>query len=227
MSLLNVVKASSLMVLLAGTIACSPSAEETVKETAVSFQLDKDYEVVRKTPSKSPQIIEHFSLYCGHCYNTEPLIKSLKSSLAKDVEFKRSHVTFLPQQRPDWGKAMTFGVAASQKLGVEEAFVATVFDSHFVQKKFLGDYAQLRDVFGTLGVDAQTFKDTMNNEETVDVVRTMVNKASSDKVRFTPDLIVNDKYRVLLSNVPKSAKENGVTTEQQLDKLVAFLLTNP
>lgn len=227
MSLLKVVKASSLMVLLAGTIACSPSAEETVKETAVSFQLGKDYEVVRKTPSKSPQIIEHFSLYCGHCYRTEPLIKSLKGSLAKDVAFKRSHVIFLPQQRPDWGKAMTFGVASAQKLGVEEAFVATVFDSHFAQEKFLGDYAQLRDVFGTLGVDAQTFKDTMNNEATVDVVRAMVNKATDDKVRFTPDLIVNDKYRVLLSNVPKAAKENGMTTEKQLDELVAFLLTNP
>ncbi|WP_435276675.1 thiol:disulfide interchange protein DsbA/DsbL [Psychrobium sp. nBUS_13] len=227
MSLLKVVKASSLMVLLAGTIACSPSAEETVKETAVSFQLGKDYEVVRKTPSKSPQIIEHFSLYCDHCYSTEPLIKSLKSSLAKDVAFKRSHVLFLPSQRPDWGKTMTFGVAAAQKLGVEEVFVATVFDSHFVQEKFLGEYAQLRDIFGTLGVDAQTFKNTMNSEETVDVVRAMANKASDDKVRFTPDFIVNDKYRVLLSNVPKAAKENGMTTEKQLDKLVAFLLTNP
>ena len=96
-----------------------------------------------------------------------------------------------------------------------------------MQEKYLGDYAQLRDVFITLGVDAQTFKDTMNNETTVDAVRAMVNKATDDKVRFTPDLIVNDKYRVLLSNVPKSAKENDITIEEQLDKLVAFLLTNP
>ncbi|MCG7532107.1 thiol:disulfide interchange protein DsbA/DsbL [Psychrobium sp. MM17-31] len=227
MSFLKVVKATSLLVLLSGAIACSPSAKEAGQEKAHSFKLGKDYELVRDTPSAKPQIIEHFSLYCGHCYNTEPLIKSMKKSLAKDVDFKRSHVIFLPQQRPEWGKAMTFGVAAAQELNVEEGFVEAVFDSHFKQKKYLGDYSHLVELFSGLGVDAAKFKETMNSEATLERVREMVNKANSDKVRFTPDLIVNDKYRVMINYIPVGAEANEVTPEQQLDNLIEYLLTNP
>lgn len=232
MSVLNVLKASLLTVVLLFVTACSPEtkvSEEVVvdEKTVASYNVGQDYELVRDMPSATPQIVEHFSLYCGHCYSTEPLIKSLKKTLADDVAFKRSHVMFLPQQRPEWGKTMTFAVASANRLGIEDKFIDAVFDSHFNQSKYLGDFPGLQQLFETLGVDEKTFKATWNDEKTIDAVSAMVNSAHSDNVRFTPDLIVNNKYRIKLSNLPQGAQANNITVEEQLANLVSYLMTNP
>jgi len=223
MSLLKTVKATVLTAALSTLIACSPQA----KESEVSFVKGTDFEVIRDTPSKTSEIVEHFSLYCGHCYRTEPMLKELKSTLAKDVTFNRSHVISMPQQRPEWGKLMTFSVAIAKRLNIEDKFVDAVFDSHFKDEKYIGQYSQVQQVFKDLGVDNETFQATMNHEETLNMVKSMVNKSNADKVRFTPDLIVNDKYRVLLAQLTESAKDNSITPQQQLNDLVAYLLTNP
>lgn len=211
----------------ATTPATTPSATLSITEQKVSFTVDHDYEIIRETPSATPEITEHFSLYCVHCYNNEPMFKALKATLANDVKFNRSHVLFLPQQRPEWAKAMTFAVASAGALGIEDKFIDTIFDNHFEQKKYIGEYNQLQDIFLTLGVDNKKFQATMNDEKTLDVVRGMVNRASADKIRSTPDLIINNKYRVKLAQLAVTAKEDGITPQQQLNDLVAHLLTNP
>lgn len=223
MSLFKTAKITMLGVILSTVWACSPQATEK----KVDFVVEQDYNIIRDTPSATPEISEHFSLYCGHCYHSETKFKKLKETLADNVKFNRSHVFFLPQKRPDWGKNMTFAVASAGVLNVEDKFIDTIFDTHFEQKKYIGEYAQLQSIFETLGVDATTFKATMNDETTLENVRTMVNRASDDKVRFTPDLIVNNKYRVVLSKLDEVAKEKGITEQEQLNQLVAYLLTNP
>jgi len=50
----------------------------------------------------------------------------------------------------------------------------------------------------------------------------MVAKAQQDNVRFTPDLIVNDKYRINLQSLHNKAEK-----QQRLNALVNYLLTNP
>jgi len=223
MSLFKTAKITMLSVILSTVWACSLQAAEK----KVDFVADQDYKIIRDKASATPEINEHFSLYCGHCYRSEPMFKKLKATLAKNVKFNRSHVFFLPQKRPEWGKAMSFAVASAGVLNIEDKFIDTIFDTHFEQKKYIGEYAQLQQVFSTLGVDAATFKATMNDEKTLETVRAMVNRASADKVRFTPDLIVNDKYRVVLTNLEEMAKERDITVQQQLNELVAHLLTNP
>lgn len=223
MSLLKSVKATVLTVALSTIIACSPQAQEN----KVTYIKGTDFEVIRDTASDKPEITEHFSLYCGHCYRVEPMLHGLKETLSKDVSFNRSHVTFFPQQRPDLGKTMTFAVASANRLNIEDEFVDVIFERHFKQDKLISEYGQIQQVFSKLGIDAATLKATINDEKTLDVVRAMVNKAHADKVRSTPDLIVNDKYRILLPQLEKSAKNNSITPQQQLNELVAYLLVNP
>jgi thiol:disulfide interchange protein DsbA len=223
MSLLELVKATVLTVALSTIIACSPQAEEQ----KAAFVKGVDFEVVRDIPSEKPEITEHFSLYCGHCYNAEPMMHALKATLNKDVSFNRSHVLFLPQERPEWGKTMTFAVASANRLNIEDKFVDAIFNIHFEQKKYIGEYIEIQEVFTKLGVNAATLQATINEEETLDAVRSMVNRASADKVRSTPDVVVNGKYRVLLRQLQESAKKNSITPQQQLNELVAYLLVNP
>ena len=186
------------------------------------FEKGTHYEVIREQASKTPRLTEHFSLYCSHCFYNEELFKKLKSKLGNDVPFNRSHVIFLPQQNPQWAKNMTFAFVVAKKLQIEEQFVTSVFDYHFKQKVMLGNIDEIRDVFSVNGVSKEQFNQIISSQETLDTVKTMLKGASDDQVRFTPDLIVNNKYRVLLSSV-----RGHQSPEQELIKLVQFLLTNP
>lgn len=198
--------------------SCSPQA----KETDASFELGKDYEIVRDEPSKEPKLVEHFSLYCGHCFSSEPLFKQLKASLDKSVPFERSHVLYFPKNNKEYARNMTFAFAAAGELGIEDEFVAKVFDFHFKQNTMLGELNDLKNIFVVLGQTSKVFQDTMNSEKTFNRYKAMAAKVASDNVRFTPDLIVNDKYRVKLGALASQGNRN-----ERLAELVNYLLTNP
>jgi len=235
--MLSVTRVKVILLTLLGLltlISCSPAAQdsapasvaESVTTPAIAnvlaFKLGQDYELVREQASSTPQIVEHFSLYCVHCYHSEALFSQLKSTLARDVEFKRSHVLFLPQSRPEWGRNMTFSFAAARQLGIEDKFVAEVFNSHFSDKVYLGNVADIKAVFATLGQTGQAFDKALRSEESLAMVKTMDQQAKEDKVRFTPDLIINNKYRVKLTALKGHGDE-----AKRLATLVKFLLTNP
>jgi len=211
-----------------GILSCSPQASESEDVTPspvaeqVKFALSTDYEIVRDVASAEPQVVEHFSLYCGHCYASESLFSQLKSKLDKGIGFERSHVLFFPQDNKDYARNMTFAFAAATQLGIEEQFVAKVFDYHFVDKAWLGDLNDLKNIFVVLGISGKDFEKTINSEQTLNRVKTMTQQAQDDKVRFTPDLIVNNKYRVKLSSLRQSNDQG-----QRLTALVSHLLTNP
>jgi len=217
-------------------VSCSPQAQDSapapITESAVAatvatasvmaFQLGEDYEIVREKGSDKPQIVEHFSLYCVHCYHSEELFSELKAGLAEEVDFKRSHVLFLPQSKPDWARNMTFSFAAARELGIEDEFVAKVFDYHFKDKVYLGNIDDIKNIFVVLGKTGQEFDLALRSEASLITVKSMDQQAKNDKVRFTPDLIVNDKYRVKLSGLKEHGDEG-----KRLAKLVKYLLTNP
>ncbi|MDP2562349.1 thiol:disulfide interchange protein DsbA/DsbL [Psychrobium sp. 1_MG-2023] len=218
----DVLKLPLFILAFVGLTACSPEPEVTQQSAANEFKVGVDYEVISEQASIKPKVVEHFSLYCGHCFRNEPLFASLKHQLGDSAPFERNHVIFLPQSRPEWGKNMTFAVAAARLLGVEDAVVEKVFSSHFVKNQFIGNIGELKQVFNEVGISEQQFIDTMNDEKALLLVKTMAEQAKQDGVRFTPDLIVNDKYRVILERL--SGVENG---DKQLANLVKYLLTNP
>lgn len=205
-------------------ISCSPQAEEPVgNATATSaFVAGQDYDVISGEPSKQAKIIEHFSLYCGHCYHSEGLFTSLKKQLPAAVAFERSHVLYFPQNNKAFARNMTFAFAAAQELGIEDKFVAKVFDYHFVDKTFLGEVSDLKNIFVVLGHTGDSFDTTLRSDATLERVKGMAAQATTDQVRFTPDLIVNDKYRVKLDKL-----QQAQDADQRLAQLVNHLLTNP
>jgi|GEM_PF-331103 len=199
-------------------ILLSPS----VVGQSYAFVAGEDYDVIREQASSDQRILEHFSLYCGHCYASESIFSALKTTLAKNVNFERSHVLFLPQNNKKFGQNMTFGYAAAVELGIEDKFVAKVFDYHFNDKTWLGSASDLKNIFVVLGQTSAIFESTINGESTLKRVKAMVAKAQQDNVRFTPDLIVNDKYRINLQSL-----HNKTEKQQRLNSLVNYLLTNP
>lgn len=227
----NGIKRSLSVVLFSFVLfSCSPQANEPAAKStpavtassAYQFELGTDYEIVRDTASQKPQLVEHFSLYCGHCYSSEALFSHLKSTLGKGVPFKRSHVTYFPQDNKVYGRNMTFAFVAAAKLGIEDEFVAKVFDYHFNDRTRLGEINDLKNIFVVLGQTGKVFEETITSEAVKNDVNAMVQKAINDKVRFTPDLIVNDKYRVKLDTL-----RNLGDKHQRLTALVKYLLTNP
>lgn len=200
----------------------SQQVHAQLPESLDDFRLGTHYEIIRAKPSENRQLTEHFSLYCVHCFKGEPLFSQLKDSLGEGISFNRSHVIFLPQSKPQWAKNMTFAFAAARELDIEDKIVANIFDYHFVQNVMLGEMDDIRDIFSINGVSKKQFEQTISSPAVLERVQAMVDKAQNDRVRFTPDLIVNDKYRVLLASVGQSK-----SPQQELSRLVNYLLTNP
>ncbi|NRA59631.1 MAG: thioredoxin domain-containing protein [Psychrobium sp.] len=228
-----------LLVLLLPVInACSPEkaaseiipsttanvVKEAKRQVAVkpSFILGQDFDIVREQASDTLQLTEHFSLYCIHCYNSEELFKALQEGISDKVAFNRMHALFLPQSKPQWGKNMTFAFAVAQRLSVEEAFIDKVFDANFVQQQYVGEIAEISTVFDSLGIKQKQLIEQLNDPKTLAIVKAMSAQAREDDVKFTPDLIVNNKYRVNLKAL--QGQENPT---HHLIKLVNYLLTNP
>ncbi|HEY9116454.1 MAG TPA: thioredoxin domain-containing protein, partial [Roseivirga sp.] len=61
------------------------------------FVEGQHYDVVSEKKSDQPNVTEFFSLFCGHCFQFEPFMDSLKNTLPKGVPFKKSHVDYIPR----------------------------------------------------------------------------------------------------------------------------------
>jgi len=217
MYLVDVIKRTVSVILFSFLLlSCSPAMTESV------FKVGTDYQVIAETHSEQQKVVEHFSLYCSHCYASEEMFSEMKSAVDKSVSFERSHVVYFPQNNKEYGRNMTFAFATAIELGIEDEFVAKVFDYHFKDNMQLGDVNDLKSVFVALGQSGSVFEDTINSDKTLKRVKTMIAKAQRDKVRFTPDLIVNDKYRVMLTELHNQGDQT-----KRLTELVNFLLTNP
>ena len=211
------------------TAGCSEPTTATDKPVAAAgasahseFVEGRDYEVIREQATATAQIKEYFSLFCVHCYNSEPLIKAMRQSLAEDVNFERAHVAFLPQGKPQLGQLTSLAYATAVLLKVEDKMVDAIFDYHFKEKSWLTSGSDFRNVFIVNGVSGEEFDRVIRSEEAREMAMAMSAARQEDGVRFTPDLLVNGKYRILLPAVMNAAEPT-----ERMDQLVAFLLTNP
>lgn len=190
--------------------------------TAPEFTLGQDYEVIRPEPLDKLEVKEYFSLFCIHCYNNEKLIKNMRQTLAADVTFERAHVSFIPQSQPKVGQLMSLSYATAVLLGVEDKLVDSIFDYHFEQKTWLTKPDDLRNAFVANGISAEEFDRTIRSDEARNMAIAMSESRKADKVNHTPDLVVNGKYRILMSGLA-----DVDDPQQHFNQLVAHLLTNP
>lgn len=179
---------------------------------APQFKEGVNYETLSKTGSAQPEVLEFFSYFCPSCANFEPIIEGLKSNLPKGVQLKKNHVSFLGR---DMGPQMQQAYAVANLLNVEEKLTAAIFQQ-MQQRKYPQSRADVRKIFIDNGVPAEKFDGTVDSFAATGMVSQFDHNTEKYNIRAVPAVLVNGKFMI---------KSESISSQEQFNQLVAFLLT--
>jgi len=170
---------------------------------AMDFKEGTHYEVLNHAASETPEVLEFFSFYCPHCYQFEPLIGLLKKELPDNVKIKKNHVNFLGQ---NMGPKVTQAYAAATILKIEDKITPIIFDEIHVQRKAIRSEQDIMNLFVKAGVSEKEAESAYQSFPANGIASQMRRNTEQYKITGVPTLIVNGKYKVIVSSI-KTAKE--------------------
>jgi thiol:disulfide interchange protein DsbA len=162
--------------------------------TSSRFQLGKHYMRLSPTQptSSSPDKVEVAEIFwygCPHCYALDPAVKSWVATKPEYVSFVRVPVV--------WSDvAMTHARAfyTAEALGKIGSMHDALFREIQEKRDLLDTEDKLLAFFGTLGVDAATFKATYESAGVQTKVQRAEELGRRYRVASVPTIVVNGKY---------------------------------
>jgi protein dithiol oxidoreductase (disulfide-forming) len=161
------------------------------------WQEGTHYTIVSDDASAKPEVLEFFSYWCPHCYQFEPLVKSIKEKLAADVEFKKVHVNFMGMAAPQTQDEASRALMIARALKKEEAMTKAIFNYIHVQRSAITGLKDLQNIFVVNGVEPEEFTKLASSFG----VNTMLQKNNKlieqyrKNLSGVPNFIVNGKYQ--------------------------------
>ena len=180
---------------------------------AAKFDEGTYYEVLKTEKSATPKVTEFFSFYCPHCYNFEPVINQVKTSLPKDAQFEKVHVAFMGS---DMAIPMAKSYATMVTLGVEDSMVPAMFKQIHQLRSAPQNEKALRQIFLDNGVDAKKFDATYNSFVVNSMQKNFDKQFEKSTLAGVPGVLVNDKYIV---------KSDKIKSMEEYSQLINYLLT--
>lgn len=156
---------------------------------ANEYKEGTNYEVINQTATKTPEVTEFFSFYCGHCYAFDSIMNDLKSNLADGVTFKKNHVNFFGKEM---GPLLTNAYAAAESLNVEDKVSALLFSQ--IQKK--RQPVNIIEIFKEAGISKEDAENAMQSFYVKGTASQMKRDTEIFNIRGVPTVIVNGKYKV-------------------------------
>ncbi|MDP5032042.1 MAG: thiol:disulfide interchange protein DsbA/DsbL [Paraglaciecola sp.] len=179
-----------LSLLIAVLIPLQACAQETWKEGT-------HYTVISDEATAKPEVLEFFSYWCPHCFQFEPLVKSIKAKLDSDTTFTKVHVNFMRFTTEAIQDDATRALMVARALKQEEAMNKAIFNYIHVQRSTVAGSKDLQNVFAVNGVEPAEFTKLsasfgvnsmlQKNNKTVDQYR--------KHLSGVPNFIVNGKYQ--------------------------------
>lgn len=165
---------------------------------AAGFTEGKDYAVltdpVRPADASKIEVAEVFSFLCPHCYHFEPLIKAWSKQQPTDVVLVQTHASF----NHNW-PIYQRGFYTMAALGVKDKAQEAVFTSIYVGKQEMLTADAWANFLATYGVDKQKTLSTFNSFGVNSQVKQADNRVRDLKITSTPSLIIDGRFRVLVS----------------------------
>ena len=166
---------------------------------AAGYTEGKDYEVlatqVRPADASKIEVAEVFSFLCPHCHRFEPLIQAWAKKQPADVVLVQTHASF----NHNW-PIYQRGFYTMQALGVKDKAQEGVFTSIYVGKQEMLTAEAWANFLVTYGVDKQKTLSTFNSFGVNSQVKQADNRVRDLKITSTPSVIVDGRFRVLVSN---------------------------
>lgn len=190
---------------------------------ASEYEEGKHYIKVQELAVKSPEVREYFSFYCGHCYNFEPMAKSITKNLPKNATFIKNHVDFLGGASKKMQQTLTRALIAAEKMGIAENQIAAIFKYIHVHRAVFTSVKDVRNVFILNGADGDKFDQFIDSDEVIKIAEEMKSNqaklAKSGDLKSVPSIVVNGKYMIRTQGLDKN------NIEQDFNNLVGYLLT--
>jgi len=172
------------------------------------------YNVIADRGTEKKEVLEFFSFWCPHCFNSEPLVKAIKTKLADDVEFKKVHVNFMRFTSATIQDDATKAMMVARELKKADELNQAIFKYIHVSRSAVTGIADLKNIFVVNGVEPEEFdkmiasfgvKSRLNmNNKTVQTYR--------EHVTSVPNFIVNGQYQATF------------TRDMKLDEMVDLIV---
>lgn len=146
---------------------------------------------VRTASSDKIEVNEVFSYTCGHCYNFQSKLHPWVDKLPADVDFQSTPVIWQPKLEP-YARAYYAG----KILNVLDKVHTPIFESIHLHKKSIKSEADFAAIFAAKGIDKKKFSSAFNSFGTTSMITQAKSRVRAYKVRGTPEMIINGKYRV-------------------------------
>lgn len=168
-------------------------------DAPVTFVEGKDYAVlgdpVRPLDPTKIEVAEVFSYACPHCFHFEPLITSWMKKQASDVALVQTHASF----NPNW-VIYQRGYYTVQTLHVKDKVQDAIFNLLHVQHQELPDAKAWAEFLAGFGVDKETTLKTFDSFGVNSQMKQADARVRGFLVSSTPQVIVDGRYRVLVTN---------------------------
>ncbi|MFT7156048.1 MAG: thiol:disulfide interchange protein DsbA [Parvicella sp.] len=161
-----------------------------------SFQEGTHYEVVSDQRTATPTVTEFFSLYCGHCFNFEALVDTLKASLIDGAKFEKSHVNYLPRNNPETQMGIVKAFIAMQDLGMQKELSAQFFAAIHMKGIQIDSVDDIKQIFLANDVSEEKFQKLFSDPDLIKRATAMSKEWEKKKVDNVPTLLVNGMYKI-------------------------------
>lgn len=180
------------------------------------------YTVISEQGTSKPEFKEFFSFYCPHCFAFDPYVNSLEKALPAGTGFKKFHVDFMPQAKPEIQQVLAQAMALGKAKGKGEQVAKALFEHIHVKRQAFANADDIKAVVVAAGLNAETYDKDVQSYAIKSQVKLMKKEQDSySKNRVldgVPTFIINGRYKINLG------KLDTANTEQDFKALVNYLL---
>ena len=181
----------------------------SVNASEVKFVEGEHYKTLTANElSKTQELKEFFSYYCGHCFMFRSLWNELHT-VYPSVDFHKVPVSFLGGPN---GPLSQKAFAVATIMGVEEDFSNELFNQIHKMRKTELSAETLGDIAAYVGADKNKFLEQYNSFVALSHMANYNQETDKDEIQGVPTIMVNNKYIIL-----KAEKD-------QINDLISFLL---
>ncbi|MDZ7661349.1 thiol:disulfide interchange protein DsbA/DsbL [Thiohalophilus sp.] len=152
---------------------------------------------VEKLTDKPREVVELFWYGCPHCYRFEPKLETWVENKPDDVGFERVPAVFVHPQtgrpNPKWAlHAKLFYTA--ELLEIRDKIHAPLFKRIHAGGKHIHTSDQAEAFFAEFGVDAETFRNTINSFAVDGKLRRAIELTKRYGAEGVPALVIDGRY---------------------------------
>ena len=159
------------------------------------YQAGVQYEIlpepVLTRDSSKIEVVDLFWYGCGHCYSFKPILESWQKAQLEDIYF-----VVIPAV---WQTEMRLHAKAyytAQALKIFDVMHDVIFDAMNLKKEKLQNESEIASLFLAHGVTAEKFSKIFNSGTIEMAVDFAEKKQAQYRLRGTPEIVVNGKYRI-------------------------------